>query len=46
MTPFVEEAKFPGPIIDKLKELNLFEHFLKPPYGNQISTKGMGSIMA
>lgn len=46
MTPFIEEAKFPEPIINKMKELNIFEYFLKPPYGNQISMCGMGAIMA
>jgi acyl-CoA oxidase len=46
MTPFIEEAKFPESIMNKMKELNIFEHFLKPPYGKPISTSGMGMIMA
>lgn len=44
--PFIEEAKFPGPILDRAKELNIYQHFLKPPYGKLISHKGMGAVVA
>jgi acyl-CoA oxidase len=45
-TEYVEEAKFPSPLLNKLKELNIFEHFLLPPYGKPISHKGMGVVFA
>lgn len=46
MNQYIEEAKFPDAIIHKLKELNLFEHMLKPPYGKPLTNKGMGAILA
>lgn len=46
ITPFIEEAKFPEPLVKKARELNIYQHMLKPPYGKLMSHKGIGAIIA
>ena len=44
--PYVEEAKFPEYLLPKLKELNIMDYFLKPPYGKGFSMTAIGCIFA
>ena len=46
ITPYVEEAKYPLPLLEELKSLNIFEHFLNAPYGKAMSHTGIGAVLA
>jgi len=43
---YVETASFPTPLIEKLKAIKPLQHFLKAPYGKEISSFGKGAIAA
>ena len=43
---YVEEAKFPEFLLPKLREMNIMDYFLQPPYGKGYSVTAVGCIFA
>ena len=43
---YVDKATFPYDLVQRMRTINLLDHFFKPPYGNEKSTLMKGLIIA
>jgi len=43
---YVETATFPGPIVQKLRQIDPLGLFFRPPYGKDVSSVTVGLILA